>query len=170
MHEHVQEVIYSKMSRLTLFAIAFSLIYPLIMTALDRKVLYKHDLLKIVLLLLYSLAIAYLALLTRKPGETQINLRPFWSYKHWGNAGFRGQIIQNVLVFTPIGFMLPWSGKWRSWRCILAGLVFSISIETFQYLLCLGYCEFDDVFHNTLGTALGYVYWRLLAKRTAGKG
>ena len=157
------------MSRLTFFAIAFSLIYPLIMTALDRKVLYKHDLLKIALLLLYSLVIAYLALLMRQPGKTQINLRPFWSYKHLEDAGFRDQIIQNVLVFTPIGFMLPWSGRWRSWKCILAGLAFSICIETFQHLLRLGYCEFDDVFHNTLGTALGYVYWRSLTKRTTSK-
>lgn len=35
-------------------------------------------------------------------------------------------------------------------------------IEFFQYYFCLGMSEFDDVFHNTLGTVIGYIYWKFL--------
>ncbi len=70
----------------------------------------------------------------------------------------------NVFVFVPFGFMLPWAAKFKLWQTVLIGLSFTVSIETLQYFLGVGLCEFDDVFNNTLGTVLGYGYWALLEK------
>ena len=39
---------------------------------------------------------------------------------------------------------------------MLIALLFSIVIEATQYFFRLSLCEFEDVFHNMLGTALGY--------------
>ncbi len=39
---------------------------------------------------------------------------------------------------------------------ILYLMLFSIAIEALQYSLRVGLCEFDDVFNNTLGSAIGY--------------
>ena len=36
------------------------------------------------------------------------------------------------------------------------GFVFSSVIELSQLVLKRGLCEFDDVFHNTLGCVIGY--------------
>ena len=38
----------------------------------------------------------------------------------------------------------------------MVGFVFSSVIELSQLVLKRGLCEFDDVFHNTLGCAVGY--------------
>ena len=38
----------------------------------------------------------------------------------------------------------------------MVGFIFSSVIELSQLLLKRGLCEFDDVFHNTLGCVIGY--------------
>ena len=154
------------MGHLTIFAFAFALLYPFVMILIERKYLQKHNCkwLRIILLVAYSLGILYLTLIDRNVSERSANLVPFWTYKHWGNVEYRWIIFMNVLVFVPFGFMLPWALKQKFWVTALAGFVFSVSIEALQYYLRLGLCEFDDVFHNTLGTILGYGYWKLLIK------
>lgn len=65
----------------------------------------------------------------------------------------------NVFLFIPLGFFFPYAMKHSIWETVLIGVIVSIAIEALQYIFCLGLCEFDDVFHNTLGTALGYCYY-----------
>lgn len=48
---------------------------------------------------------------------------------------------------------------------ILIGCLCSIATEATQYLLKMGWCETDDVIHNTLGTAIGVWIWHLQSKR-----
>lgn len=69
----------------------------------------------------------------------------------------------NVFLFMPFGFLLPFTLKRGFFQTLLLGMVFSACIEAIQYFFSLGFCEFDDVFHNTLGTALGYGQWKLLS-------
>ena len=90
----------------------------------------------------------------------RVELTPFWSYLHFSEYGIRYQIYMNIFLFIPFGFLLSWAKKWSMAKVVLTGCIFSILIEATQYIFCLGLSEFDDVFHNTLGTALGYWYWR----------
>jgi len=92
--------------------------------------------------------------------EYRYNLLPFWSYL----ALARGEgvniwrcIYLNVLFFIPLGALLWFALKDRKWwKALLFSLVLSMGIEIAQLILKRGLCEFDDVFHNTLGCLLGY--------------
>ena len=59
-------------------------------------------------------------------------------------------------VDYPLGCLLPiLFPKLKPKHVILIGCLCSITTEATQYLLKMGWCETDDVIHNTLGTALG---------------
>ena len=65
----------------------------------------------------------------------------------------------NILCFLPIGFLLPlvFSKKQNFLRVVGAGMLFSIMIETLQFLLETGVSDIDDVFFNTCGVIAGYL-------------
>lgn len=45
----------------------------------------------------------------------------------------------------------------------LVGAVISCTIEGLQLWLQKGFCELNDVFHNTLGTIVGYKLYQWIA-------
>ncbi|WP_442973665.1 VanZ family protein [Ruminococcus sp. 1001136sp1] len=47
------------------------------------------------------------------------------------------------------------NNKYRWILCVVSGFLLSVVIESFQYCLCLGRAETDDVICNTLGCMLG---------------
>lgn len=105
------------------------------------------------LLALYVVFIFSVTLLFRKPtDEEHLRLELFWSYKVIDEQFW--QMFLNLLLFIPFGFLLQVLDK-RICLTILIGFLLSCSIEMLQFLLKLGLCEFDDVFHNTLGTIIG---------------
>lgn len=93
------------------------------------------------------------------------NFTPFWSYKEYysgENPELLPEIIMNIVGFIPLGFLIGVSYqnlKW--WQIILIGFFVSLSIEIIQYFFKLGIAEFDDVFNNTLGVAIGYTLFSL---------
>lgn len=99
--------------------------------------------------------------LFRKAGvERGYDFHPFWSYGaiEEGKVELLAENIMNVVVFVPIGLLMgigfskhPW------WKAIGVGCFLSISIETMQLVLKRGFCEVDDVMHNTLGCMIGLV-------------
>ena len=116
---------------------------------------------RIIILLLYVLFILYETLFNRvSGGEKKINLIPFWSYAYWNKPEYRWQIYMNIFLFIPFGYILAWVLNREFWKTLLLGIFLSIAIEVSQYHYALGLCEFDDIFHNTIGTAIGYLYWR----------
>lgn len=71
----------------------------------------------------------------------------------------------NIILFMPLGFLLPWIWpKLNMWKTVLIGFCFSSMIEVTQYLAHWGCLGIDDIFNNTLGTAVGYVCWRMYYK------
>jgi len=75
-------------------------------------------------------------------------------------------IILNILLYYPLGYLLPiLFPKLKPKHIILIGCLCSIATEATQYLLKMGWCETDDVIHNTLGTAIGVWVWHLQSKR-----
>lgn len=90
----------------------------------------------------------------------QYNFQPFWSYNAImdGRKDLIKEHYLNVALFIPLG-MLIWfvleQRKW--WKALLFGCAVSMFVEVMQLLLKRGFCELDDVMHNTLGCMLGYV-------------
>ena len=107
------------------------------------------------ILIEYLFLITCSTVLFRKTKKVRkIELTPFWSYD---SQYLIDEIIMNVVVFVPIGFLLGFCFiKWPWWKIFAVGCLFSISIETLQLIFRKGYCEFDDVFHNTMGCLIGY--------------
>ena len=108
-----------------------------------------------VLVALYVLIILWITLFSRRPMESRIFRGLFWEIE----MGYWNNIIQNILLFIPLGFLI--GGK----RGIIAGVLLSIGIELTQYIAVLGYCELDDVLNNTIGTAIGSLLFKKFGKR-----
>lgn len=87
------------------------------------------------------------------------DLVPFRSYKEILNGNVEyllPQVIMNVLVFIPIGYLLKASfTKKKWWQVLFVGIGLSVIIETSQLLLHKGFCEIDDVIHNGIGCQIG---------------
>lgn len=68
----------------------------------------------------------------------------------------------NVIMFMPLGFLLPYI--WDNFRnlksVIFTSFIFSLSIELSQ-LLNRRTTDIDDLTMNTLGGLLGYIIWKL---------
>ncbi|MGQ5709215.1 VanZ family protein [Lactobacillus sp. PSON] len=72
----------------------------------------------------------------------------------------------NVLCFVPIGFLAPivFSKRQSFWKVTLVGMLFSICIEVMQFLLATGVSDIDDVFFNTCGCIIGYVFFMMFKR------
>lgn len=90
------------------------------------------------------------------PGE--INLIPF----RWITEGVR-PYIENILLFIPLGFMLPciWKKYEVLWKTTLSGITLSLIIELSQ-LFNRRITDIDDLLMNALGALIGWVFFRLL--------
>ncbi|ONG62021.1 VanZ family protein [Bacillus cereus] len=88
----------------------------------------------------------------------QINLIPFAS------EGMTTYVL-NILLFMPLGFLLP--TIWRQFRRMkstaYAGFGFSLAIELGQ-LLDNRITDIDDLSMNTLGAIIGYLLYSVLFK------
>ena len=88
--------------------------------------------------------------------------RLFWSYRAIA-AGRRYLLylnLSNVLVFIPVGLMLPWAWpKAGFFRALGFGALFSLFGELLQLATGKGLFELDDLFHNTVGTLIGVLLW-----------
>lgn len=90
-----------------------------------------------------------------------MDLTLFGSYiEAWNDFSVKNwqYVTLNIVMFLPLGILLPLLHdrfKKAVWT-ILAGMLLTLSIETFQYFTGLGVFEFDDLFNNTLGAIIGY--------------
>lgn len=116
----------------------------------------RHILLILILLIIYVIIILSNTLLFRHPFEgNHLNMNLFWSYKVLKDQWI--QMAENVLLFIPLGILLSILIK-QKWLVFLIGFVFSSMIEFLQYILKLGLCELDDIFHNSLGLVIGIIF------------
>lgn len=96
---------------------------------------------------------------------TNYNFIPFWSYNSIidGNSMLIAENIMNIIVFLPIGLLLPilFNGtNW--WKGVLICGCISVMIETMQLFFRRGFSEIDDIMHNMLGGMIGYGLYKLL--------
>ena len=108
-----------------------------------------------VLLILYMLFIGYMTLLNRESVVSKLNFELFWSYRYFFvNSDFRWEVLNNYLLFIPLGTILYHVYPDR--KALLIPVVYSVIIETIQYFMGIGLCELDDVISNGLGAVLGF--------------
>ena len=102
----------------------------------------------------------------RKKNSTRIyHFQLFWSYEKWDYYG--PQIIANVVLFIPLGFLL---GKLIGWIGIVAAIGISVVIELIQLLTLRGVFEFDDIIHNTAGALIGMLCWMFIRRLSNDRG
>lgn len=85
--------------------------------------------------------------------------------------GFHGQVIRqlvgNVVLFVPLGFLLPvlYASRRRLGATVATAIAASVGIEMIQLTMLLSMMsqravDVDDVFLNVTGAVLGYLAWR----------
>ena len=113
-----------------------------------------------ILLLGFIAFIMNTTVFSRKEAATyRYNLQPFWSYQAImdGKKYLIEEHLLNIALFIPIGLLLWFALERRHWwEALLFGILLSGSIEILQLFSKRGFCEFDDVMHNTLGCLTGY--------------
>ena len=159
--------------RVSLIYIALSVFLSLLFTVVYyRKYRKKIDACGMFLLLVYVGVVFSWTVFCRtiKPRQ-YYGLVPFWSYRaiRQGATALISENLLNVLLLLPNGFLYPLAmGQASAKKSILFGLSCSVLIELLQLILKSGLPEFDDIFHNTVGVAIGYGLYRgvrLLAER-----
>lgn len=126
-------------------------------------------------MLIYLYCVMNVTLIDRIPGMRRHVFRPLWevcsmlrsgNYTYW-----TGQIVGNLIMLLPLGFMLPiMSDKFRSIRVsAIAGFVLSVFIELTQYYTGRGLFEFDDIMHNTIGACIGCIIYIMISDKLENK-
>ena len=97
----------------------------------------------------------------RETGSTKIDMEflATWGINKRNNA----LVVENVLLFVPYGFLLPWvferargflrTGFW--------GLLTSVCVEVLQLVTGRGYFQIDDILTNTLGALIGFLVFAI---------
>ncbi len=72
----------------------------------------------------------------------------------------------NIILFVPIGFLVPFVYQKMNWQKALALAVAApLLIEGIQLVFRLGIFDIDDVILNALGIIVGYSLYRIILKR-----
>lgn len=118
---------------------------------------------------------------TRNAFRVKWNSIPFRTVSAMWSAGIRAvvaQLIGNVLLFVPLGYLVPIVSErvGRLSDAVLLGLGCSVGIEASQFLIsqAVGFhykvVDVDDVLLNVLGVLCGYGLYRLLGTRLIEAG
>ena len=108
-----------------------------------------------------ALVISVTVIFRESGAESRIQLGPFRSYWDFGEHSYFFECfatnVLNVALFVPVGFLAGIGFRYIGWMKVVQwGCMLSIVIEISQFFFRKGYCEADDVIHNTLGCLIGY--------------
>lgn len=80
-------------------------------------------------------------------------------------------LVGNIVILVPVGFLLPFVYPKITWtESLAAAVVTGLGIEVMQVVLRVGIFDIDDVILNALGVMVGYGIYRVLAKWSHAKG
>lgn len=143
------------------FLILFLTLIGVLLKLLKRKKLSRMQFFCWIVLYIFLSIIFASTIFTRAPEERRYELYPFCSWKEviiHQNTGCLEEIILNLILFLPIGGILPMLSKKIGWKdATLIGFAISAVIELSQLTLCRGWFSWDDMIHNTLGCVIGYL-------------
>ena len=148
----------------------------------------KIKCLSVLLFILYVLLLVYFLFFSEEYGRVAteermyrynlipfVEIRRFWIYrKQLGVFAVFTNIFGNVIGFIPYGFILPViAHKCRRGTFIItSGFALSLLVETVQLFARVGCFDVDDLILNTLGAAIGYLFFAVcnyLRRKQYGK-
>lgn len=143
------------------------------MASITRKKSHTLLLISTIILILFFTFIIRETFEVRHVGSRGIMLIPFRElyslFTSPNHSFYFWQIVLNVILFIPFGFMLScYLYKYHRPQhlflpILLSGLFVSVSVELLQYLTSRGLTEIDDVMNNTVGAMIGWLgYDRML--------
>jgi glycopeptide antibiotics resistance protein len=128
-----------------------------------------------VLFVIYMLILIYLLFFMEEYGRVAqaerayrynftpfVEIHRFWKYRdQLGTFALLTNIGGNVVGFMPYGFILPVITRRRrsGFLIILSGFCISLTVEVIQLVTKVGSFDVDDIILNTLGVALGYLFF-----------
>lgn len=144
---------------LVLLAVVVGVCFGLYLTRKDQSSFIRNSLLT--MLGGYLFFVLCTTLIFREISDTmRYYFFPFWSYDVL-DYKIIAQMILNVLLFVPIGFLLGTFNGISWMQVIKIGCLLSVMIEILQLLTRRGVFNIDDVIHNIIGCAIGYGIFRL---------
>lgn len=162
------KIYYVENQLLVQFLFLFVITYMLLMYWLNPRLSpVLRKVLAAVCLFVELVGIAYFTLGFREIGIShRYELEFFWSYKEWifgGNGKLGMEVINNILLFFPLGFLLnDVLEKASFWKVLILAMFLSITVESTQLVCKLGLFELDDIFNNTLGAIAGWCLFHIL--------
>lgn len=121
------------------------------------------------------LVIIYMTLFNRNSEAREIILIPFNTIADIAHKPEAIRIVvMNVFLFFPLGLFLPFAIAKKIKKPVAVTLMFAVFlsylIEIFQFILCVGVTEIDDVIFNMTGTFLGSLAYQTTIKAKMAKG
>ena len=66
-------------------------------------------------------------------------------------------LVGNIALFVPIGFLLPFVYRKMTWlKCLAIAITLGLTIEGMELVFRVGIFDIDDVILNALGVMIGY--------------
>lgn len=149
------------------WVLLFSFVFMILFCVMSRKGYMKQHanyittMISDILLSLNCAFIFVMTLFRRSAGaDFEFRFQPFESYYIAlveGGIEVLLQIIINIAMFIPIGFLLPCCFEmYEKYRYVLiTAVIASVSIELLQLIFRIGLFETDDVINNVFGTMIG---------------
>lgn len=149
------------------WVLLFGVVFMILFYVLSRKGYTKHYVKPIIIIvsgILLSLSCSFIFVMTlfgRSIGaEFDFRAKPFESYYiafAEGGVEVMLQIIINIAMFIPVGFLLPCCFRiYEKYRYVLITVIIaSVSIELLQLIFRIGLFETDDVINNVFGAMIG---------------
>jgi len=76
------------------------------------------------------------------------------------------QIILNIMMFIPFGFLLPRIRNYKGYQVVFVSFLLSTAIELIQPLISSYRCsDITDVICNTLGGFIGYILYKIVQRK-----
>jgi glycopeptide antibiotics resistance protein len=88
-------------------------------------------------------------------------------YVHIGSRNAAREVFLNILLYIPMGYLLPFIIKPMRYSiiaCTAVGFICSVATEYAQLNYGLGYFQLDDILNNTLGCFIGAMLGCTLAR------
>lgn len=142
------------------FFIGYKLIYQKCLHGTKR--ISKWKAIWLIVFIVYGVVLVGATFLSRGGSYSRAQIvPPFASYKEaWyqGRMSNVRNIVVNILLFVPLGFLLPIGLKRIRpyWKTALVGGAVTVLIECLQLVTKRGIFECDDIINNLVGILIGY--------------
>lgn len=95
-------------------------------------------------------------------------IKRFLSYREeLGLFAVCTNLLGNILIFVPYGFLIAMASKYRGfWKTTAYSFGLCLGVEVFQLITRVGSFDVDDILLNTLGGILGYMVFLIFRRRS----